>query len=235
MTPQPSFDLPTGSFATGVLVVSYVCRRCYTSPNPPPENVNEKDTIMNSFTGRYSHDFHRLLVTVIGAYHAYLTLFPPTEPSAICPNPSNLNARLFGWHPFTAIILGIMFVAGCIRIQAYRQLGKDFTFELAPPSRLTTTGMYRYVRHPSYITKALVAMPLTLFYLREDGPLGCFLPKIVVQYRMFSMVVWLLKFATGDGGWSKRVKEEEDMLRRTFGKEWDDYAAKTARYIPFIY
>ena len=32
-----------------------------------------------------------------------------------------------------------------------------------------------------------------------------------------------------------RVKDEEDMLRREFGKEWEVWASKTARFIPGIY
>lgn len=66
-----------------------------------------------------------------------------------------------------------MLAAGSARVVAYHQLGENFTFELAKPERFATTG---YVQHPSYTTKALVAISITGFFLRDDGPAGCWLP-----------------------------------------------------------
>jgi len=33
----------------------------------------------------------------------------------------------------------------------------------------------------------------------------------------------------------KRTLEEEDMLRKAFGKEWEEWHAKTARFVPGIF
>jgi protein-S-isoprenylcysteine O-methyltransferase Ste14 len=34
---------------------------------------------------------------------------------------------------------------------------------------------------------------------------------------------------------SRRVREEEEMLKKTFGKEWEEWHGRTARLIPGIY
>jgi protein-S-isoprenylcysteine O-methyltransferase Ste14 len=31
-----------------------------------------------------------------------------------------------------------------------------------------------------------------------------------------------------------RVREEEEMLSSAFGEEWEEYARKTKRFIPFV-
>jgi protein-S-isoprenylcysteine O-methyltransferase Ste14 len=33
----------------------------------------------------------------------------------------------------------------------------------------------------------------------------------------------------------KRVKEEEMMLKRTFGKEWEDWHKRTSRFVPGLF
>lgn len=231
-----SCDCSKITFVTAILAAAYVCRRCYTSPNPPPDRREEKDTLMGSyFYSRSSHDLNRSLVTLLAGYYVSLILFPPTQSASICPNPANLNPRLFQWSWFTAASLAIMIVAGCVRILAYHQLGENFTFELAQPKRLVTTGIYHYVQHPSYTTKALVAISMTVFFLRDDGPVGCWLPEQVVRYRLFSAVIWGAWCLVGWGAGSTRVHEEEIILRRVFGKEWEHYASRTARFIPWIY
>ena len=64
-----------------------------------------------------------------------------------------------------------------------------------------------------------MAISLTLFYFRDDGPLDCWLPKVVVDYRLLSVFVWVAWVITGSGKGEARVAEEEAMLKRTFGKE----------------
>lgn len=123
---------------------------------------------MRTALGRFSFTFNRIAVVILGPAYAYLAL-----KHQIC--------------------LALILIFGTMRITAYRQLGRDFTYELAPPRKLITTGLYRYIRHPSYSAKAMVAIPLGLFFLRDDAAVACWLPNVAVQYRLLSLGIWGLK------------------------------------------
>ena len=61
-------------------------------------------------------------------------------------------------------MIGILFilVGFCIRLIAIRTLGKDFTFNLKIPSKIVTTGLYKYIRHPSYLGSLLMILGTSL-------------------------------------------------------------------------
>lgn len=78
---------------------------------------------------------------------------------------------------FIAVIL----VAAPLRLQAYAQLGKNFTFRLEKLDGIVRRGMYAYVRHPSYMTFVMIMMGNFFFWLRLDGVVSCFLPAAVMR------------------------------------------------------
>lgn len=67
---------------------------------------------------------------------------------------------------------------------------------------------------------------------------ACWLPKVVADGERFGAALTI-------GAWamrvivicmlSIRVRDEEAMLEKTFGKEWEVYNAKTKRFIPFVF
>jgi protein-S-isoprenylcysteine O-methyltransferase Ste14 len=232
--------LPAWFFAIAVLVASYICVRCYTSPNSPPQfhRQPEKDTLMRTALGRFSFTFNRIAVVVFGPTYAYLALKhrnPDTINRSCCPNVDQVNFGAVQWTTFTTICLATIFVFGTMRIMAYRQLGRDFTYELAPPRKLITTGLYRYIRHPSYSAKVMVAIPLGLFFLRDDAAAACWLPNVAVQYRLLSLGIWGLKTIIAIRMKESRVSEEEKMMEKEFGNEWRKYTKRTKKYIPFVF
>jgi len=62
------------------------------------------------------------------------------------------------------IICGIFcFCFGVIlRWLAVRKLGRDFKLTIETPDRIVTTGIYRYMRHPSYFGSLLIILGLSL-------------------------------------------------------------------------
>jgi protein-S-isoprenylcysteine O-methyltransferase Ste14 len=79
-----------------------------------------------------SHTSHRILSALTGSSTTSLSTF----------------ATSFTWALFTVIAI----VGGFLRLSAYRQLGRHFTFEFAmlKDHKLITTGPFSIVRHPSY-------------------------------------------------------------------------------------
>jgi steroid 5-alpha reductase family enzyme len=136
-----------------------------------------------------------------------------------------LAAILLG-APLEALIVGgvregrevgvLLFAAGVV---VYRLAGRDLGDALSPFTEpregvaLVTRGLYRYLRHPMYLSQALVALgaPLTL-----GG-------RHVLLLAVPTILVLLV-----------RVLREDEALARTF-PEYAHYAARTKRLVPFLY
>ena len=101
----------------------------------------------------------------------------------------------------------------------YRLAGRALGDALSPftepraGAMLVTRGLYRYLRHPMYLSQAMIALgaPLTLG------------SRYVIALAPPTVLVLAL-----------RIGQEEDALARTF-PEYARYAATTKRVLPFVY
>jgi protein-S-isoprenylcysteine O-methyltransferase Ste14 len=100
---------------------------------------------------------------------------------------------------------------------SHRQLGKNWsvTLEIRERHQLVTDGLYRYVRHPMYSSFWLWAIAQAFL-----------VPNFVAGFAGL-VGVGLLYFY--------RVGREEELMRRTFGADYDAYAARTGRVIPRVF
>jgi protein-S-isoprenylcysteine O-methyltransferase Ste14 len=111
------------------------------------------------------------------------------------------------------MLIGIVF-----RQIAIIFLGKNFTtsVHLKSPNEkqknLVNKGLYKYIRHPSYtgMILTLIGLPLAL---------GAWAGAIIV------FIVSLIAY-------SFRIKEEERMLVKKFGKEYIEYKKHTWKFFP---
>lgn len=97
------------------------------------------------------------------------------------------------------------------------QLKKAFTVDVAinQAHQLKTDGMFKMVRHPSYL--GLITI-LTGFALG----MNTLISFIVVVLPVFMAIMY-------------RIKVEENLLVETFGEEYIKYSSSTKRIIPFVY
>ncbi|PNH01695.1 putative protein-S-isoprenylcysteine O-methyltransferase [Tetrabaena socialis] len=79
---------------------------------------------------------------------------------------------------------------------------------------LVTHGIYRYIRHPGYLGWYVWCIGTQVLLC---NPASCV---------AFAVVAW--RFFRG------RIQYEEYFLRRFFGAEYDEYAARTPTWIPLI-
>jgi protein-S-isoprenylcysteine O-methyltransferase Ste14 len=93
-------------------------------------------------------------------------------------------------------------------------VGRGTPAPFDPPRLLVVQGPYRVVRNPMYLGAVLALGGAALFY--ES-------PALLAYTGVFSLVVHL--FA---------VWYEEPTLRRTFGKEYDDYCRRVRRWWPGV-
>jgi protein-S-isoprenylcysteine O-methyltransferase Ste14 len=111
----------------------------------------------------------------------------------------------------------IMVVGLAIRWTAILSLGKSFSSNVAIQDSQTIkkTGMYRFVRHPSYLGLLLVFLAVGLHTRNWIGLAVAFLPTTAaLLYRM---------------------DVEERALAAAFGEEYVAYSRDTKRLVPGLY
>jgi protein-S-isoprenylcysteine O-methyltransferase Ste14 len=114
--------------------------------------------------------------------------------------------------------LGVALFAagGALRIWPVFVLDRRFSGLVAiqPGHTLVTSGVYRLVRHPSYLGLLVNSLGWGLTFRSAVGVL---------------LAVLMIPPLLG------RIRAEERLLRAQFGDEYDAYCARTARLIPGIY
>ncbi len=99
---------------------------------------------------------------------------------------------------------------------AYAHLGTNFTFRLAKPKGVITSGIYGYVQHPSYTGLGLLSLAITFLFMRADGIGACFLPSWIIDTGGMNVMAWLAANLGVFFGLFLRVKDEEEMMMEIF-------------------
>ncbi|PMD60711.1 uncharacterized protein K444DRAFT_612409 [Hyaloscypha bicolor E] len=236
-SPDPADLTLIGSF----LLAACLTYCCWSPPNPNPSGPNAALPEDHLGINHGGIQVKRFVTLSLWTLHILVTVAYADAPAILCPNSDNLSRALFTWSPYTIVVLMSIVIAAPVRLLAFRQLGENFTFRLAKPKVLVKTGLYAYVQHPSYPTNWLILTSNVALLLRLDGILGCLLPSCVVRWGMWSggLRVWptllVIMGVFGLFGVGIRVKDEEAMLKREFGREWEKYHRKTKRFIPGIF
>lgn len=115
-------------------------------------------------------------------------------------------------------VLGVALLAigGVLRVVPMFVLGERFTWPLASQEshRLVTTGLYRFVRHPSYLGALL-------------GGIGW-----VLLFRSLAGLLLMLLLATLC---VPVVRREEEILQIEFGEDYSAYRRRSWRLIPWVF
>lgn len=113
--------------------------------------------------------------------------------------------------------VGILLLGMVVRGVAIATLGREFSTNVATHAeqKLQRSGLYRLVRHPSYVGLELIFLAFAL----HSRTWACFAvilvpPTLAVLYR---------------------IHVEEAALRSAFGADYEDYSRSTKRLIPGIY
>ncbi|KAF3052519.1 hypothetical protein E8E11_011561 [Didymella keratinophila] len=154
---------------------------------------------------------------------------------SVCPTPQYLGPRLFAWSRAFVASLALLYVGSYVRFQAYAQLGSNFTYRIAKPDQLITSGQYAYVRHPSYTGLFMVLLATNFLFFRQRGLVSCWLPMIdehLVTDPKYAYLVPALAMGIPFTLFLKRVVDEEAMMEKEFGQRWRDYRVRTKKFIP---
>jgi len=139
--------------------------------------------------------------------------------------------------PLSTVGMVLVVAGGLWRIWCFRTMGRLFTAAVVVQEghKLVKTGPYGFVRHPSYTGLFAACLGMTFWYgsrgswLRESGILGtaagkCFICLLTAVYGVGLVML------------PKRMMVEDALLKKSFEKEWEDWARQVPySVIPGIY
>lgn len=118
-------------------------------------------------------------------------------------------------QPWDRIFRAVRLSAVVLTALAAWHLGRNYD-RVAASSELVTTGPYKLVRHPIYLSYLLLFAG-SLLHLQS------FLGSVIL-------------LAAAAVFYSRRIPAEEEILRQTFGERWDAFCTSTpARLFPLLY
>ena len=115
-------------------------------------------------------------------------------------------------------IIGLLLGAGglVVRAAAFITLGRFFsrTLREAEQHTLVTSGIYKLIRHPGYLSDFMIFIGIAL-------ALGNLILITAIPVLFIPAYIY-------------RINVEEMMLLEVFGKQYTEYRKKSKRLIPFI-
>ena len=121
-------------------------------------------------------------------------------------NPFSLN-QVISW-----LLLSVSIYAAFVGLYLFYKLGKPED-QLEETINLVTTGIYRYIRHPMYLSLILVGFGAMM---KDPGYVQVFLGIINLIALFFTARI-----------------EENEMIAK-FGEEYKNYMKRTKMFMPFI-
>ena len=145
----------------------------------------------------------------------YLIIFiktPSTQPGIIY----FLKLQIFNVSLISQIIGSVIIILGLITAMwARTMIGKNWSgyVSLKENHELVTNGPYNVIRHPIYTGLILMLLGTVIYYSSA--------------FALIFLVIYICIFL-----W--RIKKEEYLMIKTFGKKYTDYMKRTKTLIPFI-
>jgi protein-S-isoprenylcysteine O-methyltransferase Ste14 len=124
----------------------------------------------------------------------------------------SMEFNLLRYFGIFVIVLGLV-----IRMIAIVQLGKSFTDHIMihKEKALYKQGLYKYIRHPSYLGEMMIFLGVAIVYAYLwSSLLAFFIPTIAFLYR---------------------ISVEEKALMLHFKESYTEYQRETKKIIPFLY
>lgn len=126
-------------------------------------------------------------------------------------------AEIVRSSPLKIVAVVLLFFGIGFRWLAIRALKTSFSSQLMTKAdqKLVVVGIFKYVRHPSYLGSMVSFWGFNLFF---QNPTAFCISAVLV-------------FTAYD----YRIGYEEAMLTRRFGREYEDYSKRTRKLFPFVY
>ncbi|NOY58301.1 MAG: isoprenylcysteine carboxylmethyltransferase family protein [Calditrichaeota bacterium] len=148
-----------------------------------------------------------------------LVLFWITIPLSLTIGFFTANRQEWNTLNYSIAILGfsIFMIGIIIRWVSIIQLNKEFTVDVAITKNhnLKTDGMYKNLRHPSYLGLLLICFGLSI-------SMNSITSFLVITIPILLAIIY-------------RIKIEENLLIKEFGEIYKNYTMRTRKIIPKLY
>jgi protein-S-isoprenylcysteine O-methyltransferase Ste14 len=121
------------------------------------------------------------------------------------------NASFVRWLGVGLSVLGFTLIFGS-GVALGRQYSADVTIQTG--HQLVTKGIYRYIRHPRYLGVIDLSIGVSCVFRSWIGLLATILFLGIILYRII---------------------DEEAVLHKEYGEEWEAYCGRSWRLLPYIY
>ncbi|KAI6107122.1 hypothetical protein EDD16DRAFT_124125 [Pisolithus croceorrhizus] len=235
-------------------LVGFIFDYSLTPPQPPPaskELLKPSRSLATRFP-RASAEFGKLLIRT----WALAEIALPFATTDICP--PSLSKRIIkllvhSQQPAAAVarvstLTPMFFIGGCmiifgslLRVACFKALGRFFTYELSVRNehKLITSGLYAFVRHPSYTGVLCFCFGEYLCFFEESSWLVACSGLFPRDEYVRTCLVWGIRatlYSTFAVYMHRRMNDEEAMLEKHFGKEWKDWKKRVPyRILPWVY
>jgi protein-S-isoprenylcysteine O-methyltransferase Ste14 len=127
-----------------------------------------------------------------------------------------LPASSFASLAEACVVAALMAGAVSLFVAAGREMGRNWSLvaRTREDHELVTSGAFAHVRHPIYTAMGLFLLGLAVSFGHERN--------LILGLPLFAAGTWL------------RVREEEKLLRASFGSTYDNYAARVKRFVPGV-
>lgn len=122
------------------------------------------------------------------------------------------------------ISLGIVILGYAVMLTARFQLKSKF-FIRAKDAEYITTGLYKYFRHPIYMSSSFSGLGILIFFLALD--IGALLKNIDIYNEGMINIVAIVFFIAYITNQYRRAEREEKVLRRKYRESYKKYKEKT--------
>ena len=177
--------------------------------------------------------FPYLFSTWVVLMHALDTLHTLDLFPQIMPVSHTADTRTFNTQLITGLALTT--AATALRFAAFHTLGKLFTFQLAilPEHKLITHGVYAYCRHPSYTATPFIFWGVLLTI---TAPGSLLYDRFGAESVTKAAVLLGLAAARGSYVLVDRAELEDQVLRKEFGKDWEEWVRQVPyKFIPYVF
>lgn len=116
-----------------------------------------------------------------------------------------------------AVVLGLMLGAAALFRASSLAMGANWSLVARTRSdhQLVQAGPFAVVRHPIYVALFLLTIAMAVAYGHTRN--------LIVGLPLYAIGTWF------------RIRHEEALLRRQFGKGYDAYAARVKRFVPGVF
>ncbi|KAF4593540.1 hypothetical protein EYR40_008327 [Pleurotus pulmonarius] len=204
-----------------------------TSPNP---QIKQSERLVNTWV-EWLLLYRVLLLKLFVASTSFMHILTSLALVELCSTDDSMEPNTSPASTMMILGGGLAFLSASLRLWCYAEMADLFDFEvnIKKTHRLVITGPYSFVRHPGYIASLGVHLGVSMVMFSNSS--WFYQCGLMHALGVVCGCIWCTEMVLIHGVLIlARMKVEDKMLQRHFGREWDQYAKRIPyRLLPKLY